>query len=522
MGLFDRRTFLKTTTLSLALAAATASLPSQLSAAEKSVLISRVHNDISMLDPAFAGNVPDEAVMGAIYNKLVYYKPGSQWGWDLQAAESIEQVDDTHINFTLKPGIEFSNGFGEMTAEDVKYSFERIINPDLKSPNADNWSALERVEVTGKYSGTIVLKEASQPLWSLTLPYISGNIVSKKATESVGGKFGTEPPAISGPYRIKEWRPKEAVILERNPLWKGPKTGYDEIQIRQIDDEKTAEIAFESGDIDFTRVSLSSLNRYRDEAPENSSLIESPSLYYVWVGMNLDNPQLQDPRIRKAVQLAIDVPSIISAAYFDAVEPANGIIAPGLIGHRPEPGLPYKADFAKAKALLAEAGAENLELDLDILNKSTFVTAAQVIQATLAQIGVKLNINLNESGSFWSLGDEKAGDRWKNIQLIMNRYAMAPDPSYATVWFTTEQRGIWNWERFSNAQFDELHKQATSESDKTKRDQMYRDMQTLMEDSGAYRFITHEATPVIHRNTVVPALRPDGEPLYRLFKPAKS
>ena len=521
MTRFNRRNFLKNTVLSLAILASSTAFVQQLSAAEKSVLISRVHNDISMLDPAFAGNVPDEAVMGAIYNKLVYYKPGSKWGWELQAAESIEQTDPTHISFTLKPGITFSNDFGEMTAEDVKYSFERIIDPAMKSPNADNWSALDHVEVTDRYSGVIVLKEPSQALWSLTLPYISGNIISKKATESVGGKFATNPPAISGPYRIKEWLPKEAVILERNPQWTGEITGYDEIQIRQIDDEKTAEIAFEAGDIDFTRVSLSSLGRYREEAPENSQLIENPSLYYVWLGMNFDHPKLQDIRVRQAIQSAIDIPSIISAAYFDAVAPANGIIAPGLIGHRPEPGIPHKADFAKSKALLKEAGAENLELDLDILNKSTFVTSAQVIQATLAQAGIKLNINLHESGAFWSLGDEKAGDRYKNIQLIMNRYAMAPDPSYATVWFTTAQKGIWNWERFANAEFDTLHNKATSEGDATKRDQMYRDMQTLMEDSGGYRFITHEATPVIHRNTVKPALRPDGEPLYRLFQPAK-
>jgi peptide/nickel transport system substrate-binding protein len=95
---------------------------------------------------------------------------------------------------------------------------------------------------------------------------------------------------------------------------------------------------------------------------------------------------------------------------------------------------------------------------------------------------------------------------------------MTPDPYYATSWFITEQAGVWNWERFANAEFDKIHKDAQSESDLVKRDAMYQRAQDLMEESGAYKFITHEATPNVYRNTIVPALRPDGMPLYRYFK----
>jgi peptide/nickel transport system substrate-binding protein len=491
-------------------------------ASAKNVLHTSAYLDIVSLDPAFGGNIPDENVMGAIYNKLIYYKPGSKWEWELQAAKSIEQIDDTHIAFELRPGIQFSNGFGEMTAEDVKFSFERIIDPKLKAPNVDTWRALDHVEVTGRYTGTIVLKQASQPLWYSTLPFYSGNILSKKATESVGGTFGNKPPAVSGPYRLKEWKPKQQVVLERNPDWSGQPAGYDEIHIHQIDDEKTSEIAFESGDVDFAQISLSSLSNYRQQLPANTQLSVHPSLYYAWVGMNLESPKLQDVRVRKAVQLAIDVPSILAAAYFDAAEPATGIIAPGLIGHREKSLIAPQANIAEAKRLLAEAGhANGLELSIDVLNTSTFVTAAQVIQATLAQAGIKLTVNQHESGSFWSLGDEKSGDRWKSVELIMNRFSMVPDPSYATIWFTTAQKGIWNWERFSNPEFDALHEQALSEASEDKRGAMYQRMQDLMEESGAYRFITHEAAPLLYRSSIKPAMRPDGIPLYRLFQPSK-
>ena len=158
-----------------------------------------------------------------------------------------------------------------------------------------------------------------------------------------------------------------------------------------------------------------------------------------------------------------------------------------------------------------------MTVTLDVLNKAANVTTAQVIQANLAQIGITLDINVHESGAFWSLGDDTAGDRYKDIQLILNRYSMGPDPSYATAWFVTSQKGVWNWERFSDAAFDTLEAAAKSEVDNNKRDQMYQRMQDIMENSGAYRFITHEATPVIYSKSINPAFRPDGLPLFRYF-----
>jgi len=97
---------------------------------------------------------------------------------------------------------------------------------------------------------------------------------------------------------------------------------------------------------------------------------------------------------------------------------------------------------------------------------------------------------------------------------------MTPDPYYATAWFTKAQVGIWNWERFRSDEFDALVNQAMVESDPDKRAAMYRKAQDLMEASGAYRFITHEATPVIYRDRIKPALRPDGLALLRYFKKA--
>jgi peptide/nickel transport system substrate-binding protein len=356
-----------------------------------------------------------------------------------------------------------------------------------------------------------VLNEPFAPLWTIALPYITGNIVSKKAWEAAGGKATTDPLAESGPYLRASWSPKEKTVLTRNPDWKGEAPAWDTIEILPIDDENTAEIAFEAGELDFTRVSLGSVARYREGVPNGGTLLEYPSLYYAWLGMNLDHPKLQNQKLRQAIQHAIDVPMIMEAAYFGAAVPSTGIIAPGLAGNRAQSLVPPQANFEKAAQLLAESGETNVTLKLDTLNKTTFTTAAQVIQATLAQIGITLEVNVLESGAFWASADNE------DLQLVLNRYSMTPDPYYATAWFTTEQVGHWNWERFSNEEFDQIHNSAYQETDPEKRAVMYQRAQDIMEESGAYRFLTHEASPVVHSAGVAPALRPDGLVLLRYF-----
>jgi peptide/nickel transport system substrate-binding protein len=513
----SRRRFLQTTS-SLGVAAATIGASEVVFAGGKKVLKVRAYGDLRSLDPAFSQGVIDEEIQSSIYSKLIQYKPGREWGYQLDAAESIEQASPTTIKFKLKPGIMFTNGFGEMTAEDVKFSYERIIDDALKSTNKPDWGSLKGVTVLSKYEGIIEFTAPYPPAWNIALPYIVGNIVCKKAWLGAGGKVDTTTPCVSGPYLHADWQPKQRTVLKRNPEWHGGSAEFDEIHILPIDDEGTAQIAYESGDLDYTRVPLGAVSGLKNSMPAHSKLEEYPSLFYVWVGMNVENEMLSNKNLRKAIQYAIDVPSIMQAAYFGAAQPATGIIAPGLTGNRAQSNVPPGANFKKAKEYLAAAGmSDGVTVTLDVLNKSTNVTTAQVIQATCAQVGITVDINLHESGAFWSLGDSSAGERYKDIQLILNRYSMAPDPSYATAWFVTSQKGIWNWERFSNEEFDKLEVAAKAEVDVSTRDTMYQRMQDIMEDSGAYRFITHEATPVIYSDNIKPAFRPDGLPLFRYF-----
>ncbi|MER9793635.1 ABC transporter substrate-binding protein [Mesorhizobium sp. M0213] len=523
-GNVSRRTFLKTGAALGGGIAAGMPLSQAIWAAEGKVLKVRSSRDVRKFDPGFYGGQHDVDLMNCIYSKLTRYKPGSEWGWELDAAESIEQVDPTHIRFRVKKGIKFTGDYGEMTAKDVKFSFERVIRHD--SPVKPDWGPLDRVEIEDDYTGVIVLKTPFVPLWNITLPFGVGHILSEAAVMTAtkdGGDFGTKPPAFSGPYVIAEWKPDQYTLLRRNPEWSGPKPGFDEIRIVPIDDIKTAERAYQAGDVDFTKISLDSLATFKDNPPANSMVEEKPSLTYVWVGMNMDHPNLKDINVRKAIQWAINVPQIVEVAYSSQADVATGTIAPGLVGHREKALIPPEGDLAKAKDFLEKSGVSDLTLTITCRNETTSTTIAQTVQAQLSQIGITLEVNVLDSGSFGTIGMESEGDRWKDLELIANSYASLPDPYYATTYFVQDQVGVWNWERFRSERFDELNAKAITVSDPSERAKLYYEMQDIMEDSGAYRFLTHEGSPIVYRITKVQAAtRPDGEPLYIEFKPVSA
>ena len=480
-------------------------------------LILRSYSDLQILDPAYRLSLPEEDIIRSIFAPLVIPQAGDVWGWKPIAVDSIEQLDDVTVAFTLKDGIGFTDGYGQMTADDVKFSLERIADPAMESPYAGDWGALKEVEVKDRLSGLIHLKNKFVPLWTTTLPTPASCILSRKAMEELGDKITTKPVAQSGQYLLAEWQPKQKTVLRRNPDWAHEPGGFEEIHIVPIEDPATAERGFEAGDLDYTWTSVSSIPRLRESPPQGSVVLEKPSLAYVWIGMNQDVAPFDNPNIRRAVQHAIDRETVVEAAYFGAAAVGNGIIAPGLPGARDK--VTYDYDPDRARDLLAKEGASNLTVTLDILNQSERLTAAQVIQANLADVGISCEIKQNDSGTFWTLGS-KDGDYWNKLQMQLQRFSMQPDPSWATVWFTPEQIGVWNWERFDSAEYKALHDEGLVESDPGKRDEIYTKMQALMDESGCYVFLTHEVVGAIHRDDLEPGLKPNGESLFSEFRPA--
>lgn len=527
----DRRDFLKimgTSTAAAMLAACSAETPAEdveepaeeeeaveeAASTEPKILRMRIYGDIQNLDPAHRISENDDVILEAVTDGLVRYAPNS---YDVinQLAESIEQSDDgLTVTFKLKEGVQWHDGYGEVTTEDVKFSFERFLDPELEAAYADDWATLDHVEIVDDYNGVIHFTEPFAPLWHTTLPIASGVIICKAYVEEVGVEAFATDIMGCGPYMFEEWQPEQMVILKRNPDYYGEQPYYDEIHLLPISEDSAAEVALEAGELDFGLISIPAIERFTSN--DDYQVDNKPALRYHWIGMNVEHEKLQDINVRQAIRYAIDVPSILQAAYDGQAEQQFCLIAPGLLGHW-EDAPRFERDLDKAREYMAAAGLETLELRLDLEDVAQDRIWAEIAQENLKEIGINVTLNPMDSSTYWTAS---FGEQSVNNELFTSGYSMQPDPAWATMWFTCEQVNIWNAMRWCDSTFDELHYEALVETDDERRAELYIEMQQLWEEACHTVWLTHGVRPYAFVSGVSPALTPHGKPQPQWFSAA--
>ncbi len=476
----------------------------------------RFDGDNNILDPGYmSGGTEIETQKQCLPFLADYEEVDGTFSWrPTYFVTRLEQRDPTHIDFELAPDLTWSGDYGPVKASDVKFSYERMKETDWSG----YFEALDHVEVTGDRTGTIVLGKPFAPFIMTTLCHGPGAVLCEQAVKDAGGQFTTEFPATCGPY-VYEQTPGQRAVFTPDPNWMGPRPVFERVECNIISEVKAAELAFEAGELDCTEIGADTLARYSENMPENADVTVAGELQYMWLGMNTEHPKLQNKLVRQAIQHAVDVDSILQGAYSGTTARSNGIICPGLIGQRQETTY-YRYDPAKARELMAEAGVGNLELSLRTLNNQERMLAAQIIQANLAAIGITITVMPLDSGPYWEMGQESKGDTWKDLQLWLMRFGTTPDPYEATQWFVSDQVGVWNWERWTDPEYDELYRQGIEETDPDKRHEIYVRMQEIMEATGAYVWINHEPETFAHRSSIVVNAAPSGELNYRRFEQA--
>ncbi|WP_159454052.1 ABC transporter substrate-binding protein [Roseovarius albus] len=473
-----------------------------------------VPSDPSYLDPAYWGSTVDQFLIDNLYPRLGKYAAGDEWKIELDVAKSVDLSDPMKISFELKPGVMWSGGYGEVTAEDVEYSFERHLDPEMESGVMTEFEHLKDVEVTGKYTGIIHLIEPAATFWTSTLVYTSGAIISKAAAEEAGGYFEATPLATTGPYMLSEFEPGNKLVLSANPDWSGEAVDFDEIVLLPISDENAAELAFAAGEIDYTRSSAGNYDTLIANPPEGAVVSLAQTLDPLFLGITQTNEKLSDIRVRKAIQLSLDLPTIIQATTGGHGKQATGFIAEGLVGHRD--GAALTRDVDQARALLSEAGADGLTVRLDYVKNTERDIAAQIMQANMAEAGIALELNGQDEGTFWSVDEIRAAD----LELHLKSWTGNPDGYYTMQYFIEDQIGYWNWEGFASDDYVALLAEARNAQDEAVRGEIYKQMQAMLEDSGSFVFISQEPTAILHRDTIEPGILPDGRPVFHAFRKA--
>ena len=483
-----------------------AALPGSAQAQAKATLTVRVDRDADVLDPAFRSGVNEGNIIRAVFQRLVTISPGSG-EIVLDAAESVTQASPTVVEFKLKRGQMFTGGFGEMTAEDVKFSYERFAVAPIggkESPYKGDWVGLKSVEVTDKYSGRIVMEKPRANLFNVALADVSGCIVSKKAVEQLGVAHNTKPIG-SGALMVESVERQRQAVLKRNPDYRGPKPGFEEVIVRFVQDPKTTELALRSGEIDFASLPPSQSETLAKVS--GLTVTHQPGIANVWMGINIEKPPFTDIRVRKAVRLALDVDQMLLAGYDGKTDRANCLVMPQVLGHWKEaPAL--KRDVAGAKKLLAEAGMPNgFKTRITVLNQPVYQTMALVAQALLRDVGITVEIEGLDGGAFFASGK---GDVGKNLDMFIIRFNGKLDPNFLAQWFVSSQVGVWNWQRWASPEYDVLFDKAAVELDAVKRAELMVQAQKLMEDSSAFIWLTYDVSYFIARNWLKPALLPSG------------
>ena len=277
--------------------------------AEK-VLNVRFGGDISGLDPASLFMIENQVVSLNIYNALVKYdEKTNEIVPDLAEKWSVSP-DGKVYTFRLRKGVKWQKGFGEFTAEDVKYSYERVMNPETKSRYIGEFKVIDRIEVADPYTVKIYLKQPSANFLHKVTSFAQGCIVNKKAIDQFGDKYPFNPIG-TGPFIFDNWiQGSEGTILANRDYFEGP-PHFDKVVFKVIPEETTAELALLKGEIDILWALQSPEVIQRLKKEKNVVVQERPANSVLNLVLNTTYKPLSDKRVRQAMAYGINRKSLV-------------------------------------------------------------------------------------------------------------------------------------------------------------------------------------------------------------------
>ena len=365
---------------------------------------SQIFRGLSDLDPLTFGHVPEQAL-----------------SWSAND-------DFTVWTFKIRPGILFHNG-REMTAEDVKFSTDRVLDPETASFYIRRFDSMESVEVTDSETLVVTFSAPTPRAEELFFTHVNA-IMPSEAIENMN-----TDPVGSGPYRLKEHRPGEVTILERNTdYWEDGLPYLDEIHMIPIEDETSRLAALRAGEVDWIRnpprAEIESL-----QADESLNVQVLPSSWVDYFKMNIDKPPLDNLNVRLAIAMAIDRDAANQRALFGLGAPAFTLVPP--LSNVPLDINPPPYDPDAARALIEQEGVVGFDLELMAHDVAHIGALAESVAADLQAIGINAVAAPTEDG-LWI-------ERWVDRDWQMASSAgisfIDPEPRSAGIASETDNTG---------------------------------------------------------------------------------
>ena len=474
-------------------------------------------DDIISLDPAEVFEFSGAEYAANVYDRLVTYRPDHVEKLEGNVAESWTIADDgMTYTFKVRDGISFHSG-NPLTAEDAVFSLKRVVKLNLTPAfiliqfgftpaNVD-----ERIRVIDRQSFLVQLDQAYAPSFFLyCLTATVGSVVDEKLVmaHENNGDLGHEwlktASAGSGPFKLRAWKPNESLIIEKNPVyWQGA-VGFARVITRHIAEPATQMLLLEKGDIDIAR-NLEADQMAALKGKPDVVLEEVPKGALYYLGLNQKNQYLARPEVRQALKWLIPYREIADTIVKGSAVVHQTFLPKGFLGALDE--QPYKLDVDKAKALLKQAGLEGgFKVTMDTRNTSPILDMAQVIQASFAKAGIRLEI---------LPGDNKqtlTKYRARTHDIYIGRWGPDyQDPNTNAATFTSnpdnrDEARLTEKLAWRNAwDIPELSAEtaaAVLERDQDKRAQMYRDLQRAVLADGPFVIMFQDIEVIAERSNV--------------------
>lgn len=442
----------------------------------------------SSLDPGGPFGSGQNILLPYLFDNLILQTPENDYVPLL--AESWEITEDGKaVTFTLREGSTFHDGT-PVNAEAVVFTFERLLDPEQKSPMAASLSDLSQVTAVDERTVQFYFEQPSATFFStITLPY--AGIVSPQAVNELGEEFPLQPVG-SGPFKLAEWTPGVEIVLERNPdyAWNPPVIAndgaphIDQAVFKVIPDAATQLTALQAGEVDVVFVNQPD-HIERLEADPNVDLYPVSLNSLVYLGFNNQQAPLDELTVRQALSHVLNKPEIVTLALGGNGDPAYAPMSPTLPGFDVSlQELEMSYDLEAAKALLQEAGynevdgswerdGQQLALRLLTFTRAPNQEVATVVQNQFAALGIPVEIQQFDAPTASQTARE--GD----FDLLLWRYDWN-DPSVLETYLSGERIGSTNRMFYNNPAVNELFTQASQEMDPTARAQLYLEAQRLI------------------------------------------
>ncbi|MGO6694432.1 ABC transporter substrate-binding protein [Rhizobium johnstonii] len=455
--------FASAAAFALALMASTATAQST-----KDTLTVDLPNDAATLDPHLQWDTDSYTIYRNIYDNLITRDTSGQIV--PQIATAWKYLDDKTLEFQIRDDVSFQDG-SKLTADDVAFSINRIIDPALKSPQLSQFDQIIKAEATGP---TTVKMTTKSPYPALLAQLVKLSIVPKAYVEKVGNQEFNLKPMGSGPYKVAQWQKGVQTELEANDHYWRAKPPFARVVFRAVPDVSTRLADLKTGKADLVR-DLPADQAIDLKSDTNAQVLSVPTERVGYIYINAQAGATKDVRVRQAIAYAIDKQGLIDALLQGFGSQVNVLGAAPIFGYT-DKVEGYGFDPDKARELIKEAGAEGAKVEF-LTSPSYDRAMVEAIQQMLNDVGLDTSITSLDQATFLK---RRQGDAANAGSIALGKWSCACQDADGVI-FPLFRTGS-SWAKYSNPEFDKLVDDARGTLNNDQRLQDYQKAYEILKD----------------------------------------